>query len=67
MSKATDFATANLDELVEALSLDEAIALTGGEGFWHTSAVPRLGIPAIKVSVHPSPGNMISDNVFHDK
>ena len=49
MSKATTFANANLDEIVEALSVDEAIALTGGEGFWHTSAIPRLGIPAIKV------------------
>jgi beta-glucosidase len=46
---ATKFANANLDEIVAALSQDEAISLTAGVGFWHTAAIPRLGVPAIKV------------------
>jgi beta-glucosidase len=29
---------------------DEVIFLTAGVGFWHTHAVERLGVPAIKAS-----------------
>lgn len=50
----SDFAHANVDEIVEKLTTDEAISLTAGVGFWHTHAVPRLGIPAIKVSANNS-------------
>lgn len=46
----SDIAKADVTELVENLTTDEAISLTAGVGFWHTHAVPRLGIPAIKVS-----------------
>jgi hypothetical protein len=49
MSRPSDFAHANLDEVVDALNLAEAIDLVGGVGFWNTAAVPRLGIPTIKV------------------
>ncbi|KAF8555424.1 glycoside hydrolase family 3 protein [Imleria badia] len=47
----SDFANANVDEIVEQLTTDEVILLTAGVGLWHTHAVPRLGIPAIKVSI----------------
>lgn len=50
----SDFANANVDEIVEHLTTDEAILLTAGVGFWHTHAIPRLGIPAIKVSANDS-------------
>ena len=45
----SDFAKANITDIVEQLTLEEAIALTGGVGFWYTHAIPRLGVPAVKV------------------
>lgn len=46
----SDFAKADLDEVVEKLTVEEAIQLIAGVGFWHTAAIPRLGVPAVKVS-----------------
>ncbi|KAI0761860.1 beta-glucosidase [Irpex lacteus] len=50
----SDFKNANIDEVVEQLTTDEAILLTAGVGFWHTHGVPRLNVPAIKVSDGPN-------------
>ena len=36
------------------LTLEEKISLVSGAGLWHTRAVPRLGIPAMKVSDGPN-------------
>ena len=45
----SDFASADIDEVMNELTTDEAILLTAGVGFWYTHSIERLGIPAIKV------------------
>ena len=47
----SDFASADIDEVLNELTTDEAILLTAGVGFWYTHSIERLGIPAIKVFV----------------
>jgi hypothetical protein len=47
--RPSNFADANIADIVEQLTLEEAIALTAGVGNWYTAAIPRLGIPALKV------------------
>ncbi len=48
----SDFSNADIPSIVEKLTLEEAIALIAGVGFWKTHEVPRLGIPAVKVYIH---------------
>ena len=45
--------TATVEELVRSLTLEEKAGLCSGADFWHTKAVERLGIPALKVSDGP--------------
>jgi beta-glucosidase len=47
----SDFANADIDGIVDNLSVEEAVKLIAGVGMWHTAAVERLSIPAIKVRV----------------
>ena len=43
-----------IDELLDAMSLEEQVALLSGADFWHTVALPRLGVPAVKVTDGPN-------------
>ncbi|CAG8729926.1 2925_t:CDS:2, partial [Acaulospora colombiana] len=63
MPSPSDFANANIDDVVRGLTQDEAISLLSGVGFWHTASVPRLHVPAIKVSDGP---NGVRGNKFFD-
>jgi beta-glucosidase len=41
-------------ELVDRMTLEERVSLLAGADFWRTVAVPRLGIPQIKVTDGPA-------------
>ncbi len=43
-----------IERLVAELNLDERCSLTAGASLWYLPPVPRLGIPALKVSDGPS-------------
>ena len=44
----------NIEELIQQMTLEEKISLLAGVDMWHTAAVPRLGIPQIKVTDGPN-------------
>jgi beta-glucosidase len=45
---------AHIDELVKQMTLEEKISVLAGADLWNTIGVPRLGIPAIKVTDGPN-------------
>ena len=45
---------ADIDELVDSLTIDEQVSLLAGADFWHTVAIERAGIPAMRVSDGPA-------------
>jgi beta-glucosidase len=50
----SDPATPDLDALLEQLTLSEKVALLAGKSAWVTTSIPRLGIPAVKVTDGPN-------------
>ncbi len=46
--------TQPIDPLLVALTLEEKAALLGGADLWHTVAIPRLGIGAMRVTDGPN-------------
>ena len=45
---------ADLADLVDRMSLEEKVSLLAGADFWRTVAVPRLGVPQLKVTDGPA-------------
>src|SRR5215207_4833148 len=43
-----------IEELLSQMTLDEKISMLAGADLWHTVAVPRLGIPQLKVTDGPN-------------
>lgn len=41
---------ADPDAIVAQMSLEEKITLIGAPDWWNTAAIPRLGIPSIRMS-----------------
>ncbi|KAJ5251574.1 hypothetical protein N7489_001984 [Penicillium chrysogenum] len=44
----------DVEKAIEELTLGEKVALTAGRDFWHTESVPRLNIPALRMSDGPN-------------
>ena len=38
-----------IESLIKDLTLEEKVSILSGSSAWHTTAVPRLGIPRIKI------------------
>jgi len=46
--------TNKIEELLDAMTLDEQASLLAGADFWTTVTIPRLGVPAFKVTDGPN-------------
>src|SRR5262245_59714758 len=51
---ATSGASDRIDALLDQLTLEEQVSLLAGADFWTTVPVPRLSIPALKVTDGPA-------------
>ncbi|OGE57568.1 hypothetical protein PENARI_c002G06678 [Penicillium arizonense] len=44
----------DVEKAIEELTLGEKVDLTAGQDFWHTASIPRLNIPALRMSDGPN-------------
>ncbi|KAK5094635.1 hypothetical protein LTS08_008491 [Lithohypha guttulata] len=44
----------DVNSLLQQLTIEEKVSLTAGRDFWHTTPVPRLSIPSIRLSDGPN-------------
>jgi beta-glucosidase len=42
-----------IESLLTRMTLEEKVSMTAGTGAWHSTAVPRLGIPSLKLTDGP--------------
>lgn len=54
MSYRPKFLDADVDKLVDALTIDEKISLLAGPDWWNTTRIDRLSIPSIRMSDGPN-------------
>ena len=54
MSPQEQYSPERLDQLINQLTLEEKVAMMAGADVWRTVAVPRLGIPALKMTDGPN-------------
>ncbi|TKA81516.1 hypothetical protein B0A55_02974 [Friedmanniomyces simplex] len=47
-------ASIDVEKVLSQLTLDEKISLLAGTDFWHTAAIPKHGVPALRTSDGPN-------------
>ncbi|PGH11907.1 hypothetical protein AJ79_04599 [Helicocarpus griseus UAMH5409] len=47
-------AVIDVEKVISELKTGEKVDLTAGTDFWHTAAIPRLGVPALRTSDGPN-------------